>query len=118
MKFENKEITVSVSKIDLHDPVLIGTVNEVDYRIDAAYTGGRDFIKAVFDGKGCDSGICCSRPCVKVGDTWAQISPPKLPEDPKLLPTAIFERLSLLKAELLRLSNTFTISETKDLDQL
>ena len=118
MQFNNKKITVTVSKIDLHDPILIGSVDGVEHRIDAAYIGGRDFIKAVFDGRGCDSGICCSRLCVKVGDTWAKINPPPLPEDPKLLPAAIFERLSLLKSELLRLSETFTVSETKDLDQL
>jgi hypothetical protein len=119
MKLNNKTITITVTKNNLDDPILTGTIDGREYRIDYGYCESTRFVQDVFDGCGCDYGIASpTRVNVKVGDTWASIYPAALPEDPKLLPNAIFERLSLLKTELLRLSETYTVSETRDLDQL
>jgi hypothetical protein len=120
MKFDNKTITITVTKTDLQDPVLIGTIDGKVYQFDYGSWESTQFVRDVFGGSGCDYGIVSRARVinVKVGDTWARVHAPALPKDSKLLPAAIFERLSLLKEELLRLSETFTVSETKDLDQL
>lgn len=118
MKFTNKTITINVIKTDLNNPQLIGIVDGTEYRLDPTYAGGRDFLRAVFDSIRCNASICSEHPEVKIGDTWVTISPPPLPRDPKLLPEAVFNRLKMLKSEALRLADTYTVSETKDLDQL